>query len=144
LTCSDNHAANAVLHHDNLEFLEDIVPKTATLRQVKDQAAATRAKLRGETNKNVPANGGDDATVPNGKKQKTMANGSGSSPGERGHKVNGGGSSGTNALDMSSVLIADEDPSAQLELEMRQANRGHEQGQSGQGGDGDVDMTGTG
>jgi DNA polymerase epsilon subunit 4 len=129
--------ANAVLHHDRLEFLEDIVPKTSTLRQVKEQAAATRAKLRGETK---DAGNAEDS-VPNGKRQKTLSNGSDSSPAGRGHKVNGGGSSGTNALEMSSMLVADEDPSAQLELEMRQAGQG--QG-SAPGHDADVDMTGTG
>ncbi|KAI1168211.1 hypothetical protein F5B18DRAFT_269770 [Nemania serpens] len=39
--------ANAVSHQDNLQFLEDIVPKTVPYKQIKAHAAATRAKLGG-------------------------------------------------------------------------------------------------
>ncbi|KAK1998496.1 hypothetical protein LX36DRAFT_31439 [Colletotrichum falcatum] len=38
--------ATAVNHHDNLEFLEDIIPKTVPYKQIKDQAAAARAQPR--------------------------------------------------------------------------------------------------
>lgn len=105
--------ANAVLHHDNLEFLEDVVPKTATYRQVKDQAAATRAKLKGEkktTDESAAAG------MPNGKRQKSVA-----SAGD------------ANGRPASRAALGDDDPSAQLELEMRQAR---------QEGDEDVAMTG--
>ncbi|KAI1804217.1 histone-fold-containing protein [Daldinia bambusicola] len=37
--------AAAVSHHDNLEFLEDVIPKTAPYKQIKAQAAATRNQL---------------------------------------------------------------------------------------------------
>ncbi|KAK1825700.1 DNA polymerase epsilon subunit C [Podospora conica] len=113
--------ANAVSHNDNLEFLEDVVPKTTTFKQVKSQAAATRAKLKGEKSGAGAAAAGADADVvpPNGhtsnKKQKSIMNG-----------TNGFSSRGRLSLDGG-------DPSSQLEMEMemRQAAR-----------DGDVDMTG--
>ncbi|EGY13855.1 uncharacterized protein VDAG_00537 [Verticillium dahliae VdLs.17] len=35
--------ANAVAHNDNLEFLEDVIPKTTTYKKIKGQAQATRA-----------------------------------------------------------------------------------------------------
>lgn len=100
--------ANAVLHHDNLEFLEDVVPKTTSYSKVKDQAAATRAKLQGEKK----ASGGA-AELPNGKK----------------HKTNGH----VNGVTSAQKILADDDPSAQLEMEMRQAQRSQDE---------DVDMTG--
>ncbi|RWA03511.1 hypothetical protein EKO27_g11594, partial [Xylaria grammica] len=37
--------ANAVSHQDNLQFLEDIIPKTVPYKQIKAHAAATRANL---------------------------------------------------------------------------------------------------
>lgn len=40
--------ANAVSHNDNLEFLEDVVPRTVSYKKVKDTAIATQAKLRNE------------------------------------------------------------------------------------------------
>ncbi|KAK0620392.1 histone-fold-containing protein [Immersiella caudata] len=113
--------ANAVSHHDNLEFLEDVIPKTTTYKQVKNQAAATRAKLKGEKTAEAPDGREDDVEQPNGKKQKSIMNGTGT------------GSSSTNGFSRAQVL-SDEDPSSQLELEMRQAQRAP--------GDGDVDMTG--
>src|SRR5436190_19346049 len=39
--------ANAVSHQDNLQFLEDIIPKTVPYKQIKAHAAATRANLGG-------------------------------------------------------------------------------------------------
>lgn len=109
--------ANAVAHHDNLEFLEDVIPKTTTYKQIKSQAAATRAKLRGE--KPVDAGQGqpDITEQPNGKKQKSLTNGT-----------------GTASMNGASRPSLEGDPNSQLELEMRQAQRAS--------GDGDVDMTG--
>jgi len=94
--------ANAVLHKDNLEFLEDVIPKTTQYRQIKDQAAATQAKLRGEKT-------GDDPQLSNGKAQKPIANGSGSLNGferERG--------------------AADEEPNRQLEMDVKKMEHGHD------------------
>jgi hypothetical protein len=114
--------ANAVLHHDNLQFLEDIIPKTAPLRQIKDQAAATRAKLKGEKKNGVgEAYGNADEELQNGtgdsnKKSKASA-------------VNGNGEALSNGFGGA----ADEDPNTQLEMEMKQAQAGT---------DGDVHMTG--
>ncbi|PHH74354.1 hypothetical protein CDD82_4971 [Ophiocordyceps australis] len=42
--------ANAISHKDNLEFLQDIVPKTVPFNRVKDIARHTQARLRGEKN----------------------------------------------------------------------------------------------
>jgi DNA polymerase epsilon subunit 4 len=107
--------ANAVLHHDNLEFLEDVIPKTTSYSKVKDQAAATRAKLQGDKKAGGAGVVGEEppaAGLPNGKKHKTNGHANGVA---------------------AQKMVADDDPSAQLEMEMRQAQRGH---------DGDVDMTG--
>ncbi|KAK1750968.1 histone-fold-containing protein [Echria macrotheca] len=116
--------ANAVAHHDNLEFLEDVVPKTTTYKQVKAQAAATRAKLKGEK---AAGEGTADQVgqLSNGKKKGGSVNGSGAA---------GSSSAPTNGFSRGRLLV-DDDPSSQLELEMRQA-------QSQGDGDGDVDMTG--
>ncbi|RKU49008.1 hypothetical protein DL546_009680 [Coniochaeta pulveracea] len=110
--------ANAVLHHDNLEFLEDTIPKTAPYKAVKDQAAATRAKLQGKKPEGTGAEVAEAAGQPNGKKAKT--NGSA--------KVNG---NTTGAR----FVVDEEDPNAQLEMEMRQRGKPD-------GDDEDVNMTG--
>ncbi|KAK3938791.1 hypothetical protein QBC46DRAFT_389403 [Diplogelasinospora grovesii] len=118
--------ANAVMHHDNLEFLEDVIPKTTPYKAIKVQAAATRAKLTGQkTAAAAPTTGPSketderDAALPNGKKARTSgANGSGTFARER------------------LLSSSDGDPSAQLELEMRQAQRSTGQQEE------DVDMDG--
>lgn len=104
-----------------------MVPKTTTFKQVKSQAAATRAKLKGEKSGSggaAAAAAADDAEAapPNGhstssnKKQKSTIN-------------------GTNGFSSRSRMSMDGgDPSSQLEMEMREAAR--------HGRDGDVDMTG--
>ncbi|TPX13124.1 uncharacterized protein E0L32_006550 [Thyridium curvatum] len=112
--------ANAVQHADNLEFLEDVIPKTASYRQVKDQVAATQARLRGDK----PAEGSQQANGASKKQQAKSA-----AP-----LVNGGGNLNGFAQSASSrSMLMEEDPSAQLELEMRQAHGQH---------DGDVEMMG--
>ncbi|KAK0641645.1 histone-fold-containing protein [Cercophora newfieldiana] len=113
--------ANAVSHHDNLEFLEDVIPKTTPYKQIKAQAAATRAKLKGEKSAGAAEGDHDVSEQPNGKKQKSTVNGT-------------GGGSSTNGVSRQS-LLSEGDPSSQLELEMRQAQRAAP-------GDGDVDMIG--
>lgn len=82
-------------HQDNLEFLEDIVPKTVPYKKVKASAAATQARLRGEK------------TVQDGSKPPATSNGN-----SKGKVLNGG----THKTDEKM-----EDPNDQLELEMRQA-----------------------
>ncbi|KAK7409540.1 hypothetical protein QQX98_008260 [Neonectria punicea] len=107
--------ANAVSHQDNLEFLEDIVPKTVPYKKIKAAASATQARLRGEKS-------ADDR--PSTAKAPTT-NGSGKSI------VNGNvGPFGVSAR----AEERQDDPSMQLELEMRQA--------AGSNRDGDVAMTG--
>ncbi|KAK3323653.1 histone-fold-containing protein [Cercophora scortea] len=132
--------ATAVMHHDNLEFLEDVVPKTSTFKQVKSEAAATRAKLKGEKSADgtsdpagiiIDDNDADKrpstTRMPNGKKQKSIINGSGGQ---------------TNGFSRARVLSsASEDPNAQLELEMRQAQRSRGTVNGGEEEE-DVDMTG--
>lgn len=41
--------AAAITHQDNLEFLDDTIPKTQPYREVKQKAAETRAKLSSTT-----------------------------------------------------------------------------------------------
>ena len=95
-----------------------MVPKTTTFKQVKSQAAATRAKLKGEKSGDGAA-AAEAAPVANGssKKQKSIMNGTSGFPSRGRASIDG-------------------DPNSQLEMEMRQAAR------QGQGQDGDVDMTG--
>lgn len=49
--------AAAVSHHDNLEFLEDVVPKTSSYKAIKAQAAAARARVKGGSDTVVPPAG---------------------------------------------------------------------------------------
>ncbi|KAK3985117.1 hypothetical protein QBC44DRAFT_385155 [Cladorrhinum sp. PSN332] len=121
--------ANAVAHKDNLEFLEDIIPRTTPYKEVKSKAAAARTKIAGGSGANKFAGGEDesnrpsDVIIPNGKKQKSIMNGaSSSSP-----ATNGNGS----GFARSRILSSDAgDPNEQLQMEMTQ----HSQE--------DVDMTG--
>lgn len=85
------HPAAAITHQDNLEFLDDTIPKTQPYREVKQKAAETRAKLTGgvkPTTAAAAAAAGDgqleDSAAAahhhhqtNGKKQKTLSNGFG-------------------------------------------------------------------
>ncbi|KAK3391044.1 histone-fold-containing protein [Podospora didyma] len=136
--------SNAVAHKDNLEFLEDVIPKTASYKLVKEKAAVTRAKLKGDkaamaASKAAVGGGGgegnaggrDAPEMPNGKKHKSSG-GSSILNGGGGGTINGSGSgSGFSRRRVLSLDAAD--PNAQLELEMRQA-------QSQQSLDGDVEM----
>jgi hypothetical protein len=100
-----------------------VIPKTSTYSKIKDQAAATRAKLSGEKKAGAGAAASEEpasvAGQPNGKKHKP-----------NGHATNGVVPAAASAPPK---ILADDDPSTQLEMEMRQAQRGQ---------DGDVDMTG--
>jgi DNA polymerase epsilon subunit 4 len=130
-------AANAVSHQDNLQFLEDIIPKTVPYKQIKAHAAATRANLSG----GAKAEGGGVAQEdsrptpprqPNGKKQKSRAsasaNGAVAAAGNR-SIANFIGASGTRIVSEDDASM---DPNEQLHDEMRRANRE----------DDDVDMAG--
>lgn len=107
--------ANAISHQDNLEFLEDVVPKTVPYKKVKAAASATQARLRGEKT----------AEAKSPAVKTPVANGTSKSI------VNGNGSPFTVTP---RTEERQDDPNAQLELEMRQA--------AGQTRDGDVTMTG--
>ncbi|KAH0600527.1 hypothetical protein MHUMG1_01525 [Metarhizium humberi] len=114
--------ANAVSTHDRLEFLEDVVPKTAPYKKVKATALATQARLRGDLK--IPEERPESSP-----QVSATTNGGGGNP-----IVNGSVSSGvafTVPLRNDDRQSGD-DPNEQLEMEMRQAT----------GRDGDVRMTG--
>lgn len=112
--------AAAVSHQDNLEFLEDVIPKTAPYKQIKAQAAATRNQLSsgapgiqraGDKQREVPAtNGGGSAKKHRPSTSRSSLNG-GSFVGASGARI------------MSDDDGAEMDPADQLHHEMRQANR---------------------
>lgn len=83
---------------EHLEFLQDVVPKTAPYKRIKDQAADTRSKLRVDKF-------AEDGGTANGARKPPLANGS---------SVNGV---------MNSRDDQSEDPNDQLEMEMRQAEQ---------------------
>ncbi|KAI0828407.1 hypothetical protein F5Y06DRAFT_223108 [Hypoxylon sp. FL0890] len=116
--------AAAVAAKDNLEFLEDVIPKTMPYKQIKAEAAATRAQLSNTTLTDRPGETQREVTA-NGASKKHRASTSRSS-------LNGSfvGASGARIM---SDDDSPEDPTDQLHDEMRQANRG---------GQGDVHMTG--
>ncbi|KAF4125236.1 DNA polymerase epsilon subunit 4, partial [Geosmithia morbida] len=131
--------ANAVARQDNLEFLEDIVPKTVPYKQVKGGVPSGPQQPR------TKSSGKGKGKTADGKHQTTltpMTNGSASA-------VNGNSSShrlllspslsrrappGPELAGVGAVAASEEDPSSQLELEMRQAQRSSSH-------DRDVDMT---
>ncbi|KAI1172691.1 histone-fold-containing protein [Nemania sp. FL0916] len=144
--------ANAVSHQDNLQFLEDIIPKTVPFRQIKAHAAATRANLSGGTKATAAAaaSGTADASDsgataaamaaeaedslrpapqgrPSGKKQKSSRASAGGSSGGGGG--GGGGSRGiANFVGASGARLVSEDdasmdPNEQLQDDIRRANR---------------------
>ncbi|KAF9881748.1 histone-like transcription factor and archaeal histone [Colletotrichum karsti] len=58
--------ANAVAHNDNLEFLEDVIPKTIPYKQIRDQAAISRTapkKSNAEPKKRQSTNGVNGAAA---------------------------------------------------------------------------------
>lgn len=104
--------ANAVAHQDNLEFLEDIVPRTVQYKKIKDSVFATQAKLRGDKAAT------EEAPAPTNGTPAATTNGEGS----------------TFSVPLRVDARGDEDPNEQLELEMRQASQTE--------ADGDVEMRG--
>ena len=109
-------------HQDNLEFLEDIIPKTTSYKEIKGKTAAARARVTGDKTAGAAAAEDDRPAdgVPNGKRAKSIMNGAASSA------ANGFPPRGR-------VLSSDAvDPNDQLETEMKQAQQNDE----------DVDMTG--
>lgn len=113
--------ANAVARQDNLEFLEDVVPKTVPYKAIKNTSKnnATSSKVAEE--RPATANGADGSTVQ-----------------EAPSIVNGDAAFAVRPPTRERIVVDEQqDPSEQLELEMRQAHGG-----GGQGRDGDVHMTG--
>lgn len=77
-TRADKSPASAVTHKENLEFLDDTIPKTIPYKEVKQKAAETRAKLTGaKTTTTTTSEQPDQPAQTNGKKQKTLSNGFG-------------------------------------------------------------------
>ncbi|TRX96955.1 hypothetical protein FHL15_002261 [Xylaria flabelliformis] len=130
--------ANAVSHHDNLQFLEDIIPKTVPYKQIKAHAAATRANLSGggaakagggtsTTTAAAAAAAAEDShpTPPrqiNGKKQK---GGRASTGASKNHSI--ASFVGASGAKIVSEDDASMDPNEQLQDEMRRANRGEDE-----------------
>lgn len=69
--------ASAVTHKENLEFLDDTIPKTIPYKEVKQKAAETRAKLTGAKSTAATGDRPEEPAQTNGKKQKTLSNGFG-------------------------------------------------------------------
>ncbi|GKU03499.1 histone transcription factor and archaeal histone family protein [Fusarium langsethiae] len=103
-TLSLTLSASAVSHHDNLEFLEDVVPKTVPYKHIKAAAKATQARLQGDNSGNQTIN----FPVANGAKKPHV---NGSSMGASAHLNDG-----------------QNDPNTQLELEVRQASGANRDG----------------
>ncbi|KAM4064663.1 histone-like transcription factor (CBF/NF-Y) and archaeal histone domain-containing protein [Hirsutella rhossiliensis] len=121
--------ATAVSHQDNLEFLEDIIPKTVPFRKIKATARETQARLRGEKpiDELLPASSRAAAAAA------PLVNGAAAATAADAPIVNGEAS----ALRVPHHADdGDDGPSNQLELEMRQAER------VGPSGDPDVNMSG--
>ncbi|KAI1775379.1 histone-fold-containing protein [Hypoxylon cercidicola] len=131
--------AGAVVHTDNLEFLADIIPKTVPYKQIKAQAARTRAQLGNgaTTTSAAAADLADDDT--SGEPAQNGGGGSSKKHGASGSRssLNGGVASFVGASGARIVSDDDDDegpemnPTDQLHNEMRQAR-----------GQGDVHMTG--
>ncbi|PON23625.1 hypothetical protein TGAM01_v207569 [Trichoderma gamsii] len=126
--------ANAISRRDNLEFLEDVAPKTTTFKKAK---AAAQAQSRGEAIADADSAAAPRATANGGKSKSNGAKAA----------VNGQGKAGTNPFTLSlrgeessrketiaTAPAVSDDANDQLELEMRQATRPQD--------DADVDMTG--
>ncbi|KAI1209574.1 histone-fold-containing protein [Annulohypoxylon truncatum] len=124
--------ASAVAAKENLEFLEDIVPKTVPYKRVKAEAAATRAQL----SSNVPAGEAAGAADRPGETQRAdaAANGKKHRPSTSRSSLNGSFVGASGARIVSDDDGTEADPADQLRAEMREASRG--------GRDEDVDMTG--
>jgi DNA polymerase epsilon subunit 4 len=134
--------ASAVSHHDHLEFLEDVVPKTVPYKKIKAAAGTTQARLRGEnatedaaaatnagaSNRPLTANG--TATIVNGEGPPSAFF---TLPTSRVAQTNHSNHNATGTPSSASAA-PEEDPNQQLELEMRQAQ--------GPDKDADVHMTG--
>ncbi|KAI1335835.1 histone-fold-containing protein [Xylariaceae sp. FL0016] len=125
--------ANAVSNHDNLQFLEDLVPKTVPYKAIKAAAAARRAQLSGggSANRENAEEAERDAEMlgetarqqkTNGKKQKARTSLNGASHADISAFMSKG----------STTSADDADPNDQLANEMRQAAAV----------EGDVEMTG--
>ncbi|KAI0185797.1 hypothetical protein EV127DRAFT_502155 [Xylaria flabelliformis] len=135
------HHPNAVSHHDNLQFLEDIIPKTVPYKQIKAHAAATRANLSGGGAAKAAGGGGGGTSTTTAAAAAAAAEDSHPTPPRQinGKKQKGGRAStgagknhsiasfvGASGAKIVSEDDASMDPNEQLQDEMRRANRGEE------------------
>ncbi|SPN99577.1 uncharacterized protein DNG_02429 [Cephalotrichum gorgonifer] len=116
--------ANAISANDNLEFLEDVVPKTQPYKAIRQKANETRARINGDAVVDGDNGNGKTKAKTKTKTSKTKAK-SDDPPLQNGKKqqkllVNGG----SGLMDISMTSDRDEDPNAQLELEASQAAGG--------------------
>jgi hypothetical protein len=135
--------ASAVSSNDHLEFLEDVVPKTVQYKKIKANALVTQARLNGEQPLDIA---GSSTVTATGRPSTAKSNGIASANTSPKMIVNGETpATGTFSVpprvepDTSrrvsiGAVMAEDDPSQQLAMEMRQA--------AGSGRDGDVQMTG--
>ncbi|KAI0970531.1 hypothetical protein F4678DRAFT_435587, partial [Xylaria arbuscula] len=118
--------ANAVSHQDNLQFLEDIIPKTVPYKQIKAHAAATRANLSGGTKAGATEQSEETRPAaasrqPNGKKHKGRASaGAGGAAAGNTSIASFVGASGARIVSEDDASV---DPNEQLQDEIRRANR---------------------
>ena len=106
-----------------------MIPRTQPLKRIKEQAAATQAKLRGERRGlgdavgAEPQGDGGAQLRPNGKKQRSLVNGAGAGSGSGAGAGASRGSISVNGFGPSGRMLVDEDPDEQLQLEMQRADR---------------------
>ena len=123
--------ASAVAHQDNLEFLEDMVPKTVPYKKARAAAAVTQARLRGEPKAEERPGTANSAVehIVNGTTGGDAGGFSLVSRAAKGTSLGGAARVTSGGADREA-----EDPNEQLEMEMRQA--------AGPSHYGDVEMTG--
>ena len=111
--------ANAVSANDNLEFLEDVVPKTHPYKAVRQKAAETRARINGDAATEEGQEG--DAALPNGKKQKLLVHGGSGMMDVSTASGTADREEGGEDAERKEGEAREEDANAQLELEANQA-----------------------
>ncbi|KAH8808866.1 histone-fold-containing protein [Xylogone sp. PMI_703] len=149
--------SNAVARHDNLEFLSDVVPRTVPYKQVKDKkpgagagAASNGDAEPGQTTldgKRLSMNPAAGAVA----SEQTGGGANGTGSGAMNGLGHGGTSSHARQSGVSDVLVVEDGPNAQIQMEIRDAREHvpppslHQAGANGQqqqhGGNQDVEMS---
>ncbi|OAQ94615.1 histone-fold protein [Purpureocillium lilacinum] len=134
--------ANAVAHQDNLEFLEDVAPKTIPFKKILAASREAQSRVRGDKATAAAADEEDThapaASTSSGgahrRRSHPHANGSAADNGN-GKAAHGPGAAFSVALRDDRAHAQADDPNEQLEMEMRQAAGARAR-------DGDVHMSG--